>query len=51
MTAASLNHLCPLLAMLESVQERAPHHPVIVYDLDTAPPYMEETWLARVHPR
>jgi hypothetical protein len=50
-TAASFNHLCPLLAMLDSVHRLAPNHAVVVYDLDPEPPFIVESWLTRVHPK
>jgi hypothetical protein len=50
-TAASLNHLCPLLEMLESVHRHAPANPVVVVSLDPSPPHIEEHWLTQVHPR
>lgn len=47
-TAASLNHLCPLLELLESIHRFAPANPVIVVTLDSKPPHIEEHWLTQV---
>lgn len=48
-TAASENHACPLLEMLQSLLWQAPRTPVVVYDLDVAPPYLDRASLLRVN--
>eukprot|EP00041_Stephanoeca_diplocostata_P017922 m.370502 g.370502 ORF g.370502 m.370502 type:complete len:458 (+) comp20860_c0_seq3:33-1406(+) len=51
-TAASANHVCPLLSLLHSisVQLAQTETLVIIYDLNPKPPYMRSEDLSKVYP-